>query len=200
MTWRASPLPINWPSLRLAVLQRDGYRCQIRGPRCASKATDVDHAGDRDDHSMTALRAACGPCHRARTGMQGRQARGFRRREEEAHPGVPPPPAPRTVPAPRHERPRPGLDAPARHGPHQIGAPTWDSAAQSPSARLNAPVTAPKTTIQTTPRRQDASQRPVRGRTGTHRPLAGIDRSAIRARRAISSRRTGLKRTSWPSC
>jgi hypothetical protein len=32
-----------WPALRLRVLARDGYRCQVRGPRCQGEATMVDH-------------------------------------------------------------------------------------------------------------------------------------------------------------
>lgn len=32
-----------WPRIRKQILQRDNYLCQIRGPRCTSTATHVDH-------------------------------------------------------------------------------------------------------------------------------------------------------------
>jgi 5-methylcytosine-specific restriction endonuclease McrA len=32
-----------WQKLRRAVLHRDGYACQIRGPRCRGHATTVHH-------------------------------------------------------------------------------------------------------------------------------------------------------------
>lgn len=32
-----------WPRIRKQILQRDNHLCQIRGPRCTSTATHVDH-------------------------------------------------------------------------------------------------------------------------------------------------------------
>jgi hypothetical protein len=48
-------------ALRETVLERDGWRCQL----CGEPATEVDHIqGDSPDPMN--LRAACGPCNRAR--------------------------------------------------------------------------------------------------------------------------------------
>lgn len=88
MSWRRTPLPPDWPARRRRVLDRDQHQCQLRGPRCAGEATDVDHIGDRDDHSDANLRSACGPCHDSRTGQQARAVQGFRRRPPAKHPGL----------------------------------------------------------------------------------------------------------------
>lgn len=57
-----------WPTIRLRVLDRDGWRCQINGPLCLGKATEVDHIRSWripgvDPYDMTNLRAACKPCN-----------------------------------------------------------------------------------------------------------------------------------------
>ena len=58
-----------WPKLRLRILERDNYDCQIRSPACTKKATQVDHivpvrkGGARYDPAN--LRAACRPCNAA---------------------------------------------------------------------------------------------------------------------------------------
>ena len=31
--------PWPWPKVRLEILERDGWLCQIRGPHCTGKAT-----------------------------------------------------------------------------------------------------------------------------------------------------------------
>jgi len=53
--------------LRLWVLARDGYLCQIHGPRCSRYATQVDHVVARADggdlFNPANLRAACRPCN-----------------------------------------------------------------------------------------------------------------------------------------
>jgi 5-methylcytosine-specific restriction protein A len=58
-----------WKRTRLEVLARDGYRCQIRGPKCNGYATEVDHVVARADGGATwnpsNLRAACRPCNSA---------------------------------------------------------------------------------------------------------------------------------------
>lgn len=62
-------------TIRPAILQRDGYQCQIRTPRiCTGYATVVDKiipAAQRPDlaHEPSNLQAACDPCnaHKART-------------------------------------------------------------------------------------------------------------------------------------
>lgn len=93
---RRSTLPPDWPKIRQRVLNRDRRQCQIRGPHCVRTATEVDHVGDRHDHSLEQLRSACTPCHTARSAQQGATASGTarrarvaaRRRPQERHPGV----------------------------------------------------------------------------------------------------------------
>jgi len=81
---------------RARVLRRDGRMCQLRDPMCIGVATEVDHIGDRLDHSEPNLRAACKPCHQNRSSGQGGVAAGRvrkqivanRKRPEERHPGL----------------------------------------------------------------------------------------------------------------
>ena len=60
-----------WPTIRLQVLERDGHRCQINGPKCKGTATDVDHKIPWDEYGdpydKANLRAACPPCNRGRS-------------------------------------------------------------------------------------------------------------------------------------
>lgn len=72
---------VAWRRVRLVVLDRDGWRCRIRGPRCRGDADRVDHiipveaGGALYDEAN--LRGACAPCNRARArpaetnGMRG---------------------------------------------------------------------------------------------------------------------------------
>lgn len=60
-----------WRRFRLMILERDGWRCQIRTPGvCKGKATTVDHirrlkdGGRRLDPNNA--RGACSPCNRDR--------------------------------------------------------------------------------------------------------------------------------------
>lgn len=59
-----------WKKIRKLVLERDGYRCRIRGKRCTVVATEVDHivplimGGAPLD--LGNLRAACAKCNRGR--------------------------------------------------------------------------------------------------------------------------------------
>jgi 5-methylcytosine-specific restriction protein A len=55
-----------WRRLRLAVLDRDLWLCQVKGPTCTRYATEVDHIvaradGGSDDQQN--LRASCRPCN-----------------------------------------------------------------------------------------------------------------------------------------
>lgn len=90
--WRTSKLPPDWPMLRLAVFERDGYRCTYtRGDwRCPTTAgLECDHQGSPRDHSMANLRTLCGYHHGQRTASQGaagrKKSRG-RGRGGEGHP------------------------------------------------------------------------------------------------------------------
>lgn len=66
-----------WRTIRLEVLERDGYSCQVRLPGCTRLATTVDHivpwrlGGDWWNREN--LRAACSHCNSSRTGETKRQ-------------------------------------------------------------------------------------------------------------------------------
>jgi 5-methylcytosine-specific restriction protein A len=59
-----------WRKVRKLVLERDGWVCQIKGPRCMGRATQVDHiipwrfGGALYDPEN--LRASCTSCNRER--------------------------------------------------------------------------------------------------------------------------------------
>lgn len=87
--WRTAPLPSDWASYRRpTVLERDGYRCQIQGPRCLGRATEVDHMGAADDHRLEMLQSVCKPCHASKTGRQARARQPNRARPRDPHPGL----------------------------------------------------------------------------------------------------------------
>lgn len=56
--------------MRLEVLERDGWRCQLRLPGCEVRADQADHIVRVRDggawFDIANLRAACGPCNRQR--------------------------------------------------------------------------------------------------------------------------------------
>lgn len=95
MSWNTSDrkkrLPDNWSTLRLQILRRDGWKCQIRYDGCSGAATDVDHIRRGDDHRLTNLRAACARCHARKSSLEGHAARAARkkltRRPKGRHPG-----------------------------------------------------------------------------------------------------------------
>jgi 5-methylcytosine-specific restriction endonuclease McrA len=76
-----------WRNLRLAVLDRDRWLCQIHGPTCTNVATCVDHVEPVADggayYDPANLRAACVACN-ARRGalLVNRQ----RRRHDRTYP------------------------------------------------------------------------------------------------------------------
>lgn len=86
--WRTTPLPKDWAQRRRAVLERDGHQCQINGPRCLGRATEVDHKGDSTDHRLPMLQAVCSPCHASKTGRDARARQPNRARPPERHPGL----------------------------------------------------------------------------------------------------------------
>lgn len=61
----------GWPRVRLAVLARDLYTCQIRTHCSGARATEVDHIRPIGDFPegrllMSNLQAACRPCNAAK--------------------------------------------------------------------------------------------------------------------------------------
>jgi 5-methylcytosine-specific restriction protein A len=64
---------------RLAVLNRDGWTCQIRSPRCTGRANTADHiiavalGGKADD--INNGQAACTRCNQWKASREGLQAR-----------------------------------------------------------------------------------------------------------------------------
>ena len=66
----------RWKRIRLTVLKRDAYECQMRGPKCTGVATSVDHVipyAQGGDDNYNNLRAACRTCN---TTAGARQERG----------------------------------------------------------------------------------------------------------------------------
>lgn len=64
----------QWRRIRQQVLERDGYQCQIRGPRCQRIANQVDHIVPVADggpiYDPANLRAACSACNISRAQRQ----------------------------------------------------------------------------------------------------------------------------------
>ena len=60
----------NWRQVRLAVLERDGWRCQIAGERCMGVAREADHIVPWRQggalYDLANLRAACKRCNASR--------------------------------------------------------------------------------------------------------------------------------------
>jgi 5-methylcytosine-specific restriction endonuclease McrA len=56
-----------WKQLRLRVLKRDHYQCQVREPGCTGRATQVDHiintAADGAELDPDNCAAICPPCN-----------------------------------------------------------------------------------------------------------------------------------------
>ncbi|QKT09216.1 HNH endonuclease [Gordonia sp. X0973] len=95
MSWstshRKDRLPDGWSSLRLDILRRDGWKCQLRYRGCVSAATEVDHRNRGDDHRPENLQAACARCHATKSSREGAEQRArmraLRRRPRGRHPG-----------------------------------------------------------------------------------------------------------------
>jgi 5-methylcytosine-specific restriction endonuclease McrA len=82
MTKRVAPYTHRcWPHLRLMVLRRDGWVCQVRRPGCQTTATHCDHIVPWELDPTTGgawfdpdnLRAACAFCNVSRK-RRSRQA------------------------------------------------------------------------------------------------------------------------------
>lgn len=74
---RKATLPVDWDRLRRACFKRDGGRCTWveKGIQCGQPATDCDHVGDRNDHSLGNLRSLCSTHHLKRTSRQAYEAK-----------------------------------------------------------------------------------------------------------------------------
>ena len=98
MAWEGSSrrrrLPKDWTRIRRRILIRDRRTCQIQGPGCLGKATEVDHIRPGDDHGDDNLQAACAACHASKSGREGGAASAAARaarprlRPPERHPGL----------------------------------------------------------------------------------------------------------------
>lgn len=79
------PTGVAWRRLRLSILARDGWVCQIRGARCVGGATTVDHRVPLRlggaPWSPDNLRAACAPCNFGREGGTRRPKSGVASRD-----------------------------------------------------------------------------------------------------------------------
>jgi 5-methylcytosine-specific restriction endonuclease McrA len=67
----------QWRATRLAVLERDGYVCQVRLPGCRRVATEAHHLDDFALHGAgmdpARLVASCARCNRVLGGRLGRR-------------------------------------------------------------------------------------------------------------------------------
>jgi 5-methylcytosine-specific restriction protein A len=72
-------LPPGWAKLRRTILKRDHYVCQIQGPYCYQRATEVDHIAGSDDHRAENLRAVCQKCHATKSSREGHAAKAAKR-------------------------------------------------------------------------------------------------------------------------
>lgn len=89
---RKARLPDDWElNYRKPVMRRAKGLCQIKGPRCIHRATQVDHIHRGDDHRLDNLQAACRSCHADKSAQEGVQARSTKKRSglrsPERHPG-----------------------------------------------------------------------------------------------------------------
>jgi 5-methylcytosine-specific restriction endonuclease McrA len=68
------PYGRGWKRLRLTILERDGWLCQIGRDGCTIRATCVDHivplVANGEWHEPTNLRAACDHCNKSRNTLR----------------------------------------------------------------------------------------------------------------------------------
>lgn len=69
----------QWRNLRLRILMRDGYRCQINGLGCTTVADQVDHIKRLSEggakYDPNNLRAACNHCNASDGARHGNKMR-----------------------------------------------------------------------------------------------------------------------------
>jgi hypothetical protein len=97
-----------WRQVRPVILERDGYRCRIRGPRCNGTATEVDHivpfeAGGAP-YDPDNLRAACKTCNSGRASTT-KATEGWRRSPTRITLVVGPPAAGKSTHVDQHRAP-----------------------------------------------------------------------------------------------
>lgn len=73
-----------WKAVRLYVLDRDGWQCQVKGKRCIGSASEADHVVPLADggamYDPHNLRAACKPCNGERAARRTNAIRRMRGR------------------------------------------------------------------------------------------------------------------------
>ena len=71
---------VAWRNVRAEVLERDGYACRIRLPKCTGMATQVDHivaiVDGGDWYEPSNLRASCAYCNAARVNLKRKGGQG----------------------------------------------------------------------------------------------------------------------------
>lgn len=67
-------LPKDWPARKLKVFRLKGRVCALAYECCTGWATEVDHIGDNDDHSIENLQPVCSDCHDVKTRKQSKLA------------------------------------------------------------------------------------------------------------------------------
>ena len=79
-----------WKQLRLRVLERDNYECQIKGFNCFGRANQVDHKRNTQaggTNTIDNLQAACSACNMRKAQAESVTARNTNRRQAQ-HPGT----------------------------------------------------------------------------------------------------------------
>lgn len=79
-----------WSELRLKVLERDNYECQIKGSNCFGHANQVDHKRNTKSGGTNAidnLQAACQPCNMRKAQTESVTACNANRQQAK-HPGT----------------------------------------------------------------------------------------------------------------
>lgn len=81
-----------WKRLRVKVLKRDNYRCQLREPGCTGDATQVDHitntAAGGAELDPDNCQSSCPTCNARKAQREAVKARTAWKRKPEQHPGM----------------------------------------------------------------------------------------------------------------